>query len=268
MPPRNLSVELEIMLPPFLKYFDIARLVGVGVRCPVCHGGRCRQARWHSRTEKLGSEGLRPYRCNDCMHRFLERRSAVLERGLVNGTAGLVLGFGVLTVGELWLEGDDVAKPAPASAVQSGEGVAGAQAQGLTVAKPANAVEDPATLAKKIEEAAENGDAAAMLQLGRDLATGNQRPKDVAQAAKWVKLAAATGYPEGMLELARFYRDGLGVEQNSVRAYVWLSRAAAANISGAQEERDALVRTMSEAKLREAQRLSVRTEPAAVVRQN
>jgi TPR repeat protein len=180
----------------------------------------------------------------------------------------VVLGFGVLTVGDLWLEGGDAPKGGRVGLVptaQSGEGATGAQARGLKGVTSSDAAEDPAALAKKLQGAADNGDAEAMLQLGRDLATGNKRPKDVAQAAKWVQLAAAAGNPDGMLELGRFYRDGLGVAQNSARAYAWFSRAAAINHPGAQQERDALVRTMSEGKLKEGHQLSVPTEPVAAV---
>jgi TPR repeat protein len=100
-----------------------------------------------------------------------------------------------------------------------------------------------------------------MVQLGRLLSTGDKKQKDVAQAAKWVQLAASTGYPEGMFELGRFYRDGIGLAQNPVRAYVWLSRAAAANHLDAMQERDELVLTMSDDKLKEARKLSLLAKP-------
>jgi TPR repeat protein len=102
-----------------------------------------------------------------------------------------------------------------------------------------------------------------MLQLGRDLATGDKLPKDVEQAARWIQLAAATGNAEGMFELGRFYRDGVGLAQDSVRAYAWFSRAAAANHLTAMHERDEMVRTMSEEKLKEAHQLSLTAEPVA-----
>lgn len=248
------------MPPPILKYVDLARLVGAGLKCPVCTGTHCRRSKWHSKKEKLGSDGFRPYRCHDCSHRFLARDGASLERILVNGTAGVLLGFGLLVGVELWLDGVDEAKRAriaSASTAHSEETTTGGEV--------ADAGEDPtAARAQKQQEAAENGDADAMLQLGRDLATGNQRPKDVEQAAQWVKLAAATGNPEGMLELGRFYRDGLGVKQDAARAYVWLDRAAAKH-PGALEERDALVRAMSKEQLQEAHQLSLPTEPAAAL---
>lgn len=226
-----------------LKYVDVARLVGIGLQCPACHGTDCRPSRWLSKAEKLGSEGVRPYRCNDCTHRFLARNSASLERILINCTAVAMLCFGIWLGVDVWLESAD--KP-------------------MSVLSPASA-SVPATPAQKQQEAADSGDAAAMLQLGRDLATGNKRPKDVGQAANWVQLAAATGNPEAMLELGRFYRDGIGVAQDSARAYVWLSRAAAAKNTEAVLEREALVGTMGEAPLKVALELSMPTPPAAAL---
>jgi TPR repeat protein len=256
------------MSSSILKYADIARLAGVGLKCPVCKGTHCRNSRWHSKQEKLSSEGFRPYRCNDCSHRFLARSSASLERILINGTAGVLLGFGLLAGIEFWIESANEprsARVAVASPAHSEKGTTGAPARLQADGVAGEAGDDAATRAQKQQDAAEKGDAGAMLELGRDLATGTNRPKDVEQAAKWVQLAAATGNPEGMLELGRFYRDGVGVGQDSARAYAWLSRAAAANHPGALLEREALIRTMSKEKLLEAQQLSSPTEPAAAL---
>lgn len=256
------------MPPSILKYVDIACLVGAGLKCPVCNGTDCRHSRWHSKKEKLGSEGLRPYRCNDCTHRFLARNNASLERILINSTAGLLLCFGVWVGVDLWLENVDqpkITRVAQASTAHSKESTTGVSPQLTTGGVVADASKDPAVRAKKQQEAADNGDAGAMLQIGRDLATGSNRPKDVEQAAKWVQLAAATGNPDAMLELGRFYRDGVGVAQDSARAYVWLSRAAAAKQTDAVLEREALVRTMGEEPLKAAQELSLPTQPAAAL---
>lgn len=255
-----------------LKYVDIARLVGAGIKCPLCNSADCRRSRWHAKQEKLGSAAFWPYRCNHCAHRFLASRSAARERTLINGAAALLLCFGVWVAGDLWLEGVDDPKGAPvalASAALPGAAISssptGALTGALTGGDGSAAGKDPATSAQKQQDAAENGDAGAMLQVGRDLATGNNRPKDVAQAAKWVQLAAATGHPEAMLELGRFYRDGLGVVQDSARAHAWFSRAVAAKHPDAAPEREALVRTMSREKLLEADQLSLPTQPAALL---
>lgn len=251
-----------------LKYLDVAGLVGVGAKCPMCAGMRCRPARWHSKEEKLSSADSRPYRCTDCTHRFLARSSASLERILINGTAVAMLCFGVWVAVEPWIDGEEKSASGPvtlAAAANPEESKDGAPMRLVPAGAPAEASDDLATRAQKQQAAAENGDVGAMLQLGRDLATGNNRPKDIEQAVKWVQLAAATGNPEAMLELGRFYRDGVGVVQDSPRAYVWLSRAAAAKNTDAVLEREALVRTMGEEPLRVAQELSLPTQPVATI---
>lgn len=256
------------MPPSILKYVDIARLVGAGLKCPSCNGTDCRDSRWHSKAEKLGAADFRPYRCNDCSHRFLARNNAALERILINATAVVMLCFGIFIVVDFWLESVDESKRAPvglAAAALPAESAAGAPNRLLTAGVAADASDDPAIRARKQQEAADNGDAGAMLQIGRDLATGNNGQKDLGQAAKWVQLAAATGNPDAMLELGRFYRDGVGVTRDSARAYVWLSQAAAAKNTDAVLEREALVRTMGEEPLRAAKELSLPTQPVAAL---
>jgi uncharacterized protein len=266
----HLSGELEIMPSSILKYFDVARLVGAGIKCPACNGTHCRQSRWHSKHEKLCADNsFRPYRCNDCATRFLAAKGASLERILINATAGILLGLGILTVGDLWfgnLDNPSTKHVELASTAHSEKNNTGADAKRKKGDDATAAREDSPTPAEILQKAAADGDAAAMLELGRNLATGDKLPKDVEQAAKWIQLAAATGNTEGMFELGRFYRDGLGLAQDSVRAYVWFSRAAAAKHLTAAQERDELVRTMSPEKLKEAQKLSLPVDQVADTR--
>ena len=252
------------MLSSILKYFDIARLVGAGIKCPMCGSTRCQQSKWHSKHEKMSSASHQPYRCLDCSYRFLAIKGAALERPVINGAAVVLLIFGALTAAELWQEAES-GQSGIASALQAGEATVSGEVQGLAANVATDAGKAPEAPGIKLQTAAENGDSAAMLELGRDLATGNNRLKDAEQAAKWVQLAAASGNPDAMLELGRFYRDGVGVVQDSPRAYVWLSRAAAAKQTDAVLEREALVRTMGEAPLKVAQELALPTPPAVVV---
>lgn len=250
-----------------LKYLDIARLVGSGIKCTACGGTRCRQSRWHSRHEKLSNQGFQPYRCDDCGNRFRAASGASLERTLINSTVYVMLGISVLTAAELWLESDD--KPAaghvePVPAVNTAESTAryqdGDEAPSrIDIETPvaSGPPEDLANNAALLEKAAADGHVGAMVRLGQILATGDARSKDTKQAAKWMQLAAATGNPEGMFELGRYYRDGVGLPQSGVRAYVWLNRAAAARHPGAMYERDVLVRKMSAEELREAHDLTL-----------
>lgn len=254
------------MPPSILKYLDIARLVGAGIICPACKSTHCRPSRWHSKHEKLGSDGYRPYRCDDCENRFLAPQNASRERILINGAAGVLLGFGVLVTGDLWYQSLDdpkIKRAELASTVPSEKIITTEEAQRRKEEAASDALKEPENPAEKLQKAAADGDVSAMLRLGRDLASGNTLPKDVDQAAKWIQLAAATGNAEGMFELGRFYRDGVGLVQDSVRAYAWFSRAAAANHLTAMQSRDELVLTMSEEKLQEARKLSLSAEPVA-----
>ena len=107
-----------------LKYLDIARLVGAGIKCPACNGTHYRQSSWHSKEEKLRSDGYRPYRCEDCAHRFLAAKSASIERVLINYAAGVLMVLGGLTAAELWfgsLEEPSTEHLALASTVNSEE---------------------------------------------------------------------------------------------------------------------------------------------------
>lgn len=247
-----------------LKYFDIARLVGAGIKCPTCNSTRCHRTGWHSKHEKLSTEGYRPYRCDDCANRFLAAKGASLERHLINGAAAAILAFGVLTAAQLSSGNFDESAAQPlalASKVDTVEGIAG-----VAPSDARQQPEDPAENINLLQKAAESGDAEAMVKLGRIFASGGKIPKDTKQAAKWIQLAAATGNPEGMFELGRLYRDGIGLMPNSVRAYVWFSRAAAANHAEAMLDRDELVRAMSGDKLKEAQKLSLPTERVAGIK--
>lgn len=248
-----------------LKHLDIARLVGAGIKCIACGSTHCHQTRWRSKHERLSAEGFRPYRCNDCGNRFLAAKGASTERYLINGTAAGLLAFAVLIGIEVWPSSLDEAATegmAPSAMASADESQAGLQgplaAAHQTADTNPEAGAEPEGVADKVEllrKAAEDGNAEAMVQLGRLLAAGNKTPKDVEQAANWMQLAAAMGNIQGMFELGRLYRDGTGVMRNAIRAYFWFSRAAAAHHADAMQERDELVRTMSHENLREAQKL-------------
>ncbi len=242
-----------------LKYLDIARLVGAGIKCTACNGTRCRQSRWDSKHEKLCHQGFQPYRCEDCENRFFAANGASLERSLINTTAYVILGIGVLTAVEYWLESNDNHTAGPVellSADNAEEAAPRHQADSEAPDANGDAEHDTGSVAS-LRKAATNGHVGAMIRLGKVLATGDEQPKDTKQAAKWMQLAAASGHAEGMFELGRYYRDGVGLAQNHVRAYVWLNRAAAVRHISAMQERDELVRTMSAEELKEAQNLAL-----------
>lgn len=253
-----------------LKFLDFARLIGAGITCPACNGTRCRQSRWRTKHERLSFIGYRPYRCDDCDHRFFAASGASLERTLINGAAYVLLVLAVLTVVELWRESVEAppgAGPLPGAALAKPAAQPPAQAV-MAQAAPVSALpstgkspeEEQATNVRSLHKAATDGHPGAMIRLGQILATGENYPRDPRQAAKWMQLAAASGSPQAMYELGRYYRDGIGFTPDPVRAYVWFSRAATARQVDAALERDKLVRTMSEEKLNEAQALVI-SEP-------
>ena len=250
-----------------LKYLDIARLVGAGIKCTACNSTRCRQSRWDSKHEKLCHQGALPYRCEDCENRFFAARGASLERTLINSTAYVILGLSVLTAVEYWQGSNGNRAPGPVelgSAAGSEERTTrypeGGEAPSRIGKDSPEADEYPEDRTDNVallQKAATKGHVGAMIHLGQILARGDKYPKDTQQAAKWMQLAAATGNPEGMFELGRYYRDGVGLPQNHVRAYVWLNRAATAKHLSAIHERDDLIRTMSAEELREAHNLAL-----------
>lgn len=99
-----------------LKYFDIARLLGAGIKCPVCSSQRCQQSKWQSSRERASAASYRPYRCADCNYRFLDTANAALERPLINGAAVVLLILGALLGFEIWLESVEQAELAAAKA--------------------------------------------------------------------------------------------------------------------------------------------------------
>lgn len=250
-----------------LKFLDFARLVGAGIKCPACDGTRCRQSKWRSKHERLGLQGFRPFRCDDCENRFYAASSASLERTLVNGVAYALLGLAMMAAIQFWMQRSDdaLAERLRLATTDDAEESAPVRPPPAEVKPPADAVveagkerpEAAESNVKLLHKAATDGHPGAMVRLGRILATGENYPKDPKMAAKWLQLAASAGSPEGMYELGRLYRDGVGLDANPARAYLWFSRAAAARHVEAVRERDKLVRTMSEQSLEEAHALAL-----------
>ena len=111
-----------------------------------------------------------------------------------------------------------------------------------------------------LQSAAENGNTAAMLQLGKLYRSGVGVLQNFDRSAKWTQTAAARGNAEGMLELGRLYRDGIGFEKSPARAYVWFNRAAAMHNLDAVREREDIARTLTVEELKKAQNQSSEAE--------
>lgn len=95
--------------------------------------------------------------------------------------------------------------------------------------------------------AAAAGDPVARFALGYRFSTGAGRPVNFPEAARLYRASAEQGFAAASLNLGLLYIRGLGVPQDYVAAHGWLVRAAAAGEPGAAALRDALFARMSEA---------------------
>lgn len=252
--------------------------LSVRVRCPKCTSTTCRESKWRSHREKLEHPGARPWRCEDCAHRFMEpervtRRAtpviAVLALGVV-GVLGLLLGA-LAYFSAAGGERTDSAEltPAPPTAELSTAAQAGdVDAQyrlGRALLQESALGRDTAGEAVRwLQAAADQGHAPALVQLGRLYRSGVGVLQNFERAAQALQAAAGLGNAEGMVELGRLYRDGIGVAVDPVRAYVWFNRAAAALNSEAVHERESVARLLSAEQLKTAQRLSAPGDDVAV----
>lgn len=245
------------------------------VQCPACQGGRCRESRWRSVEEKRIHPGCVPYRCLDCSHRFLApQKGEALSLQKVSVAAALVGAIVVIVAAPLMteksvssLEGvrasDALLDPGVRKAAEEGDAVAQFRLGEALFHDPARTNDTSAQAIRWLQRAAENGNADAMIFLGRLSRTGVGILQDFAQASTWIHTAAVRGSPEGMLEMGRLYRDGIGVDKDLVRAYVWFNRAAAARNLDAVREREAIARILTPDELKDAQRQSAALPPGS-----
>ena len=115
--------------------------------------------------------------------------------------------------------------------------------------------------------AADQGNAAAQLDLGVMYDYGRGVPQDVAEAVRWYRLAADQGQAGAQFNLGAMYANGEGVPQNSVQAHMWFDLAAAqtAGEDRAQyvKARDAVAKRMTAEQIAEALRLTREWKPTA-----
>ena len=86
---------------------------------------------------------------------------------------------------------------------------------------------------KKIQHAANSGDAVAEFELGILYKNGQGVPQDYAQAASWYRKAADQGVAVAQLHLGTLYFKGQGVPQDSAQAEYFFEKAAAQGYQGA-----------------------------------
>jgi len=221
--------------------------------------------------EKQGHPGGRPYRCLDCSHRFISHKSTRFDNIMAVSTLAVLLAIVLTAIATALFfrsEAPPAQQPVASTAIDPGDlkaaqgGDAGAQFKvgeallHVAVREKKNSVQ----AVRWLQSAAENGNTAAMLQLGKLYRSGVGVLQNFDRSAKWTQTAAARGNAEGMLELGRLYRDGIGFEKSPARAYVWFNRAAAMHNLDAVREREDIARTLTVEELKKAQNQSSEAE--------
>lgn len=96
---------------------------------------------------------------------------------------------------------------------------------------------------------AKAGDPAAQIAIASLYSGGTGRPINLAMAASWYRRAAEQGDAVAQMNLGEMYENGWGVKRNKRKAYIWYHRAAILGRDWAAEQRDRLVKMMSDAEL-------------------
>jgi len=109
--------------------------------------------------------------------------------------------------------------------------------------------------------AAAQGVAMAQHHLGWKYETGEGVPQDDTEAVQWYRLAAAQGWAMGQNSLGVMYENGRGVPQDDVQALMWFNLAAAQGNQHARKARDIVAKKMTPAQLAKAQRLARKWKP-------
>ena len=78
----------------------------------------------------------------------------------------------------------------------------------------------------ELREAVQNGDPAALFEIGKRYTDGVGYEKDLQKAAEWYERAANLGFAPAQYIIGNFNEKGLGVEQNPVVAAQWYEQAA------------------------------------------
>lgn len=109
---------------------------------------------------------------------------------------------------------------------------------------------------KWYRRAAEKGYRMAQHNIGDFYASGKGVQQNYTEAAKWFRIAAENGYFHSQFNLGVLYAQGKGVPQSLTEAYAWLSVAATTGNEQGIEVRDMVVRGLTQAHLKEGQKLA------------
>jgi len=81
-------------------------------------------------------------------------------------------------------------------------------------------------------------------------------PRNYAEAIKWYRKAAEQGHAIAQKNLGTMYSKGKGVRQNYVRAHKWFSLAASQGNDLAGNDRDRIVKAMTDDQITQAEKLA------------
>ena len=136
---------------------------------------------------------------------------------------------------------------------------------GVMYAEGRGVPQDDAEAVRWFRLAAEQRDAEAQFNLGVMYYAGRGVPQDDAEAVRWYRLAASRGFTDAQFNLGLNYADGLGVPQDWVAAYMWLSLTAAQASAAVRDTivwmRDSLTANMTAEQIAKARRLAREWQP-------
>jgi TPR repeat protein len=115
--------------------------------------------------------------------------------------------------------------------------------------------------AKEWRPLAEDGSAAAQLNIGLLYLDGHGVPLDYGEAAMWLRRSAEQDNTEAQHELGALYGSGKGVKRDYVQAYKWMNICAAKGNGGCIAQRDLIAKKLKAAQLADGQRLATEFKP-------
>ena len=103
-----------------------------------------------------------------------------------------------------------------------------------------------------LEAAAEQGDAAAQVNLGVMYNAGEGVPQNDTVAVRWVRMSAEQGDADAQRLLGNIYSIGSGIPKDYVQAYAWYNIAATQGDGMAKENLEDITKEMTTADITKA----------------
>jgi TPR repeat protein len=120
---------------------------------------------------------------------------------------------------------------------------------------------DYVTAAKEWRPLADQGSAAAQLNIGLLYLDGHGVPQDYGEAVMWLRRSAEQDNTEAQHDLGALYGAGKGLKRDYVQAYKWMNICAAKGNTGCITQRDLLTKKLKAGQISEAQRLATQFQP-------